>query len=54
MMCSVDLQLVDGGIISAEENVPGDAVFMDSLPGSLEAAAAAVMEDAERRCACLT
>ena len=54
MMSPADLQLVDGGIICAEEDVPGEEVFKESLPGSLKAAAIAVMEDAERRCACVT
>ncbi len=54
MMSSADLQLADGLVASAEENVPGEDAFSKSLPGSLEAAAVAVMEDAERRCACLT
>jgi hypothetical protein len=46
------MQLVDGRAAIVEVEVPGMAVLRESLPGSLDAAAAALFEDARQRCGC--
>ena len=45
------MQLVDGRFAVVEAEVPGMAVLQESLPGSLDAAALALAEDARQRCA---